>query len=344
LAVWLLVLTVLSAGSALALHLAERRVQVSPVVRRIYATAVVIAVVGLLAIGLVTGGGPAHIARHSYDRFLANPVANSDLNRRIFQLSSNGRVALWHIAWRQFARHAITGTGAGTYEPYWYEHRGSNTQAVRDAHSLYIETLGELGIPGAALLLGMVLVPFAGLSVRRRPLVALALGAYTCLLVHAISDWDWELPAVMLAGTWCGLATLVERRGYAQPVRVGIRGRAVLAAAAFVLAAFAFVGLVGNLALSSGWDAFRAGNLTSSGRDARKAAGWAPWASEPWLLLAATELGQGQQAAARIALREAIDRQPRDFGIWQQLALITRGREHRLALLRARQLNPQVSP
>jgi len=342
LALWLVVLAVVSAASALALHLLESRVRISSRVRRAYGSALLVAAVGAIVFGLVAGGGPVRIAHHAYDRFLANPVANSNLNQRIFKLSSNGRVELWHVAWREFARHPLLGTGAGTFEAYWYEHRPTNIQTVRDAHSLYIETMAELGAPGLALLLGMVLVPFAGLSARRRPLVALALGAYACLLVHAAYDWDWELPAVMLAGTWCGLAALVERRDPERALRVGIPARAAVGAVAFAFGAFSFVGLVQNLATTSGTNALREGNATKAAREARRAASWAPWAAQPWALLAQAELGQDHQRAAVSALRQAIDRQPEDYTLWRQLALVTRGPERREALRRLRELNPRT--
>jgi hypothetical protein len=339
LAFWLVVLAVVSAASALALHLLESRVRISNRVRRAYGSALLVAAVGAIVFGLVAGGGPVRIGHHAYDRFLANPVANSNLNQRIFQLSSNGRVDLWHVAWRDFSRHPALGSGAGTYESYWYQHRRSD-QTVRDAHSLYIETLAELGAPGLALLLGMVLVPFAGLSARRRPLVSLALGAYACLLVHAAYDWDWELPAVMLAGTWCGLAALVERRDPERALRVGIPARAAVGAVAFAFGAFSFVGLVQNLATTSGTNALREGNATKAAREARRAASWAPWAAQPWALLAQAELGQDHQRAAVSALRQAIDRQPEDYTLWRQLALVTRGPERREAQRRLRELNP----
>jgi transcriptional regulator with XRE-family HTH domain len=341
LAVWLLVLTVITAASAVALHVVDRRIRIPRAARQAYAFVLVLAAVGALAFGLVAGGGPVQIARHSYDRFLANPVANENLSRRLFQLSSNGRVELWHVGWREFARNPILGTGAGTFESYWYEHRPTGNQTVRDAHSLYIETLGELGVPGLILLVVMLAVPFAGVRARGRPFVSLALAAYATLLVHASYDWDWELPALMLAGTWCGLAALVESREGRQGVSLGTRGATAVFVAVGAVGAFAFVGLVGNLAAASSSDAISAGDMTKAAREARKAADWAPWAAEPWALLSQAELGQGHQRAAVSALREAIDRQPRDYTLWQQLALTTRGRDRHEALRRLHELNPQ---
>jgi hypothetical protein len=340
LAVWILVLSALAAASAFALHAIQERVQVGRRVRQAYASGLLVAAVGAIAFGLAAGGGPVRVAHHAYDRFLANPVSGSSLNSRLFQLSSNGRVELWHVAWRQFSHHPLNGTGAGTFEPYWYQHRHSN-QIVRDAHSLYIETLAELGLPGLVLLVGMLAVPFAGVSARKRPLVPAALGAYAVLLAHASYDWDWELPALILAGTWCGLAALVERRNPDTTLLVPMRGRVAALAGFGALGAFAFVALVGNMASAASNNALDARHWAKAAREARRATDWTPWSARAWLRLGKAELAQGRTAAARSAIRNAIDRDPYNYELWLQLVAVTSGREQQAVLRRAQELNPQ---
>jgi hypothetical protein len=339
LALWLLLLAIASAALAVGLHFAERR-QISPRVRQVYATVLVALAVCAVLVGLIVGGGPVKIAHRAYDRFSAEPVVGQNLNERLTQFSGSWRIDFWRVAWHEFEAHPATGTGAGTWESYWYEHRGDSKQNSTEAHSLYIEALGELGVPGVLLLLAMVLVPFAALAARRKPFVAIAAGAYACLLVHAGTDWDWELPAVMLAGTWCGLAALVERREDEPVVELGRRGRGAVLAASVVFGAFAFVGLVGNLAAASSTTALLTRNPEKAARDARRATAWAPWAADPWSLLAQAELGLNRKQAAIADAREAIEREPRDFRNWQLLAAITVGAEHLQAVRRANQLNP----
>jgi O-antigen ligase len=81
---------------------------------------------------------------------------------------------LWEEAWSQWQDNPVLGEGAGTYEQYWNEHRPIDHK-VRDAHSLYLETLGELGPIGLALLLALVRSPPRSAP---HPLAVGAFGAY----------------------------------------------------------------------------------------------------------------------------------------------------------------------
>ena len=67
------------------------------------------------------------------------------------ELSLSGRTLLWRAAWRDWKAHPALGSGAGTFEQYWLQHRRRSAN-VRDAHSLYLETQAELGPLGLGLL------------------------------------------------------------------------------------------------------------------------------------------------------------------------------------------------
>jgi O-antigen ligase len=114
------------------------------------------------------------------------------------------RAWYWHVAWQEAADHPVAGRGAGTFELAWLEQQPVPV-SVRDAHSLYLETLAELGLLGLALL-GLALAP--PLLAAFRGASAAAAGGYVAFLVHAGLDWDWELPAVTLAGLLCGAALI----------------------------------------------------------------------------------------------------------------------------------------
>jgi cytochrome c-type biogenesis protein CcmH/NrfG len=84
--------------------------------------------------------------------------------------------------------------------------------------------------------------------------------------------------------------------------------------------------------------------LQKAARDARRASAWAPWAAEPWNLLAQAELAQHHRQAAVAAMREAVERQPRDYTLWGTLAAMTSGAEHQRAVRRTAELDPGDPP
>ena len=70
-----------------------------------------------------------------------------------------------------------------------------------EAHSLYLETLTELGLVGASLLAAFLATAVAGVVrlARRRPsdpLLPAATAVLVAFALHAGIDWDWEMPAV----------------------------------------------------------------------------------------------------------------------------------------------------
>src|SRR5439155_6134165 len=131
--------------------------------------------------------------------FNASLADQQNLNRRLFSLSGNYRKYNWHTAWQEVEAYPRLGSGAGTYDVYWFLHRRVPA-TVHDAHNLYLETLAELGPPGLLLLVLVLGVPLAAMRrARASPLAAVAFAAYAAYLVHAVIDWDWEMPAVTLA-------------------------------------------------------------------------------------------------------------------------------------------------
>jgi O-antigen ligase len=115
------------------------------------------------------------------------------------------RSLYYRVAWREFAAHPLLGSGAGTFGHYWVlsGHIGEWGGAL-DAHSLYLETLAELGPIGLCLLGAFLLYPLRRtLAHRSLPFVPAAAGATVAFLVHAGLDWDWEMPTVVVAGLAC---------------------------------------------------------------------------------------------------------------------------------------------
>jgi hypothetical protein len=110
------------------------------------------------------------------------------------------RLSYWRVAVDVAADHPIAGAGPGAYQVEWLRRRTID-ERVRNAHSLELQTLADLGLVGLALLLaaiGATAVAAAGALRADRALAAgPAAGALTWAL-HAGLDWDWEMPALTL--------------------------------------------------------------------------------------------------------------------------------------------------
>jgi O-antigen ligase len=341
LALVLLGLAVLAAATALALAWVEPRVRFGRRARGGAPVAVVAAAAAGLVLALVHLGGPDPIGRRAYDAFNAPPPSTSgDLNSRLASFSGSWRSNMWRVAWRDYAAHPVLGSGAGSYERYWNRDRDI-AYSVRDAHSLYLETLAELGPVGLALLALALAAPLvAAARARRSPLAPAAAGAYVAYLLHAGIDWDWELAAVTVAGLVVGGALMLAARGNrAAPSGSGRRRAALLASIAPVLG-FVVFALVGNNAAESSTRALLSERFGAAEAAARTAARWTPWSPEPWLLLGQAQLQRGDRGAASASFRRALAKDDGDWEAWYGLALASRGAASRRALARALELDP----
>lgn len=108
------------------------------------------------------------------------------------------RYGYWRTALDAFADDPLKGAGSGGFAVAWRKEEDRDENAV-DAHSLYIETLAELGLVGAAILVAwLAAVARASARAHRRdPAAAAGLAAALfAWALHAGIDWDWEMPAV----------------------------------------------------------------------------------------------------------------------------------------------------
>jgi len=137
----------------------------------------------------------------------------------------------YRIAIDGFSQQPLIGGGAGSFEVDYARERGVD-EKVRDAHSLPLETLSELGAIGLLLLLAFL--GAVAMAARRairgkgaiRPAETVAVAAtFAVWLGHASVDWDWEMPA--LTGTAILLSASVfgrgRRRRRSRPPRTGRR-------------------------------------------------------------------------------------------------------------------------
>ena len=336
----LVVLGLVAAVAMIVLHLGERRLRLPQRAGTILVAAT-LAAAGLVAAGaLVAAGGPVTVVERAVDSFTEPlPAGEGDLQRRLLSVSGNGRGDYWHVAWQMARDEPLHGAGAGSFEANWLRERPISFHA-RDAHNLYLETLAELGVVGLAILLATLALPLIALPrARRLPYGPAAAGAFAAYLLHASVDWDWEVPAVTLPALFCAATLLSSPR---PALLIGRARVAVLALAAPVLA-IALIAHVGNRATASSAAAIDADEPDRALSQARRAIDWAPWSSEPWQLRGEAELLLEDDAAARRALRRALELDPESWSTWLDLAVASSGAERARALAEAKRLNP-LSP
>ena len=156
-------------------------------VRRAPAIGAVLVVVAAGALVVAAGSDPG-----------PRPETGADPGRlRSFE---SNRYDYWSAAMEGFEREPVIGLGTGGFPMEWLAQR-TIPEGVRDAHSLYLETLAELGLVGFALLAVFLGGVAAGGWRVHRAEPGVYVGPIAALVVwaaHAGVDWDWEVPALTL--------------------------------------------------------------------------------------------------------------------------------------------------
>lgn len=285
---------------------------------------------------------------HQVDGFSARPsaAALADTRERLSDPSSNGRVEYWRAALDGFRESPLNGTGAGTYQLDWWRYR-EVAQTVTEAHSLYLQALGETGIVGlvlvAAALVPLLVALVSRLGGPQRPLVAALVACAAGWLIHAALDWDWQLGAVTL---WLfalgGIA--LARSPDATPTRPPLRlaARAALGAGLIVAAGVPALAAVSQSKLDSGLNAYDRGDCFAAVDAARTARAALPPRAEPRMLLGWCATRGGHAAEAIGDLRAAVARASADWETHYDLAVVlaANGRDPRAEAAAARRLNP----
>ncbi len=286
----------------------------------------------------------------------------------IGSLSGTGRSQFWGQAIDAFDSEPAVGIGAGNYELWWNQHHTIGVVTV-DAHSLYLQTLAELGILGILLLLGFLgTALYAGWrAVVRRPdvgdggeVMGAALAVFLAGLTSAAFDWTWQLPAafvpvIVMAALLSGPAsqpvavvaepgaTELRPRWRARGGQYGLGVAALLCA--WVAIWVAGDQLIASIQLDSSRSAIANGDYDSAAQSARNASAIQPWSSEAQLQLALAEKGNGDLAAATSAVREAVDRASHDWRPWLVAAEVAAAAGNRQAaeagLATAEHLSPR---
>ena len=307
---------------------------------------VLVAVVAFVGTGAALG--LQEPLERQYDAFLETKPQEVEQERdRLAQASANGRIEHWDVGLAAWREAPAIGHGAGTYAREWARLRPI-TLSVQDAHSLYVETLAELGIVGFGLLAVALLAPLSAMVIRRREDRALwsaALAIYLAWLSRAGIDWDWEMPALTLpvfalAGAACGRATarVDEAQGQRRTTLRLVAGLGVL-----LLLITPIRVAVSQHHLEEAVTAFGEGRCATTVTRALAAAEVLGTHPAPFELLGFCDVRAGRSQLGVRMLEAAVRREPGSWELHYGLALVrgAAGRDPRPALRRARDLNPR---
>ncbi|HEU4974246.1 MAG TPA: O-antigen ligase family protein [Baekduia sp.] len=331
------------------------RVRLGPAFRRRAWATVGVAAAAAVVLGLSLGG--VDRTRAAYDHLVNDASVSETLapGQRFTELSANGRIEHWRVAIDLgFVPHRLHGSGAGTFEVLWTRGRDATfPKTVVDAHSLYVEVLGELGLVGLVLIVAALLCGLVALARRTReagPVWAALLATSAAWAIHAGIDWDWEMPALtypVMAAAGLALGAPVARRragdpdaeashGAAMPVRVG------LGLGCLLLAVLPFNVMQSQHRLADAVRAFRAGDCRQAVDRALASSAALGVRPEPFEVLAWCDLRLGNPTLADRAVAAAIRRDPENWQPRYDQALVraTTGRDPRAAFAAARARNP----
>jgi O-antigen ligase len=282
--------------------------------------------------------------------------------QRLGSVAGQGRYQLWASAVDQNATKPLSGTGAGTFE-YWWARKGNTGGTIRDAHSLYLQTLGELGIVGLALLVAFLLAILIGggretlrAARRGRPQLAAALAGCVAFCLTVAFDWHWQIPALPVA--FLLLASVLAGVGARPAPREGEDGgRGGLPAALPLRLGFAFPAIAAVVAIAmplatasllrqSETEA-REGDLRGALEAAHSAQNVQPGAATPRLQQALVLEEMDRLPAAARAAQAATEREATNWRPWLVLSRIEAERGRAAPAVRAyrkaRSLNPHFS-
>lgn len=335
-------------AALLPLDAALDRVRVPRIPRPALAAGIGAAVLAILLLGVAAGvPGKVDTKYHEFtDRSNVNPEEGES---RLVSARTEGRFDYWDVALDAYRQDRLRGTGAGTFQISWNEDR-PNGSKVENAHSLYLEVLGELGVVGLAFLLVALLTILGGFAYRARgpdrALFAALLAAGLAWAVQAGVDWDWQMPAVTLWLFALGGATLARplrrrRRRHRKDLEMA------LPRVAGVLVCLVLALLPARLAVSSAHlneaiEAVERGDCVRARSQAAESIAEVSKRPTPYQVIAFCDLRERRYRPAVGQMRRALDQDPSNWELVYGLAVARAGAglDPRPALARVHRLNP----
>ena len=290
-----------------------------------------------------------------------NPPASGNTYFRLLSVAGSHRYQYWHAATSAFNTAPVKGIGPGTFEFWWSQHN-SLSEFVRNAHSLYLETLAEAGLVGLALILaffGFVLGAGSRRTLRAVPEIriqtAAAVAGVAAFCAAAAFDWIWQIGIVpMIAMLLAAVAVAplaADGGGAAGPSSGGKRSlppwlRSKLAPALAALVALYAIGipLASTVAVRKSQSKARRGDATGALNEAKTAQALEPGAATPRLQRALVLEQLDDIPGANAAILQAEAREATNWRIWLTASRIETEANHPAVALadyqRAKALNP----
>ena len=327
----------------------------------------------LLAVGVVAAlvaalaaGGPSRLSHAWTDFKSTKGVGTANLPSRFGSLAGNGRYQYWRIGVKAVSGHALSGSGPGTFQLVWLPRSTQYGGYVVNAHSLYVETLSDVGIVGLALLIGFLVLAVGtavraviGSSDETRTRAAGAAAALLAFTMSASFDWVWQLPVLpaafllITAAAFAPVAMPISIRALSQapsnldapgagPSQWVVRGGLVVAAIACLIAISVPLATTSDVRKSQA--AVAAGDNAVALKDANSAARVEPGAASPQLQAALVLELQHDIPRALSAARSATRDEAQNWTSWLILSRLEAEAGHARASVaayqRAQSLNP----
>jgi hypothetical protein len=329
----------LALGAATAL--AGRRIPASPrrvaIANHAALAGIVLAVLGGSIVFAAVVGNPLDWLGQRIGQFRSGKEAHLTGQATRFSLNAaTTRGELWRVALLDAGDHPLLGDGAGGYRYHYLRERHADSpRAVDDAHSVELEILSELGIPGLTLFVCAIGAAGVGVMRARRIgsdpawLSITAVTAGTYWLLHTSVDWFWPYPGITapvlaLLGSACAPAL---RAGDGAPRG---HGRRLLAVGAVVLAVSAVPPFLSARYVNNAYDEWTSDPSRAYG-DLDRARSLNPLSVTPILAEGAIARADGDRRRAIRAFREAAEERPQEWAAHYLLARLYARRSPRLA-------------
>jgi O-antigen ligase len=186
--------------------LKTRRTEQQRNAARIMRVCTAVLAAAVLTAAAVASGPLERTVRRQWHAFTSLQPAGS--GARLLSGASN-RYDYWRVALREFSAHPLDGVGAGNFAAGYFSLRRT-TEDIHNPHSIELQALAELGLPGAAALAVVIGAVLAG-TVRlahaagrhSRPMAVAGGGTFVAWLANTSVDWLHLFPgvtAIALAG------------------------------------------------------------------------------------------------------------------------------------------------